>query len=320
MFPYILRRLSWTVASIAFVVLLTFAVFFLLPSGDVASRFAGKAPTPEVIAEIRERLHLSDPWWQQFATFASNFVKGDAEGWPGLGYSYAGGVSVLSEITARAPRTIVLVIGASVLWLVVGVSVGIVSAMWPRSLVDRGVMVLALVGISTPVFWLGLMALWLFSRTLGWTGGTGYTPLAEGFGAWLSHLILPWCVLAFLYAGYYARMTRNSLLETLNEDYIRTARAKGLSETRIMLKHALRMSATLIATMYGMDVALLIGGAVITESVFNIQGLGWLAVESALNQDLPVVVGVVLVTASAVAIMNMLVDILYALIDPRVAL
>jgi peptide/nickel transport system permease protein len=162
------------------------------------------------------------------------------------------------------------------------------------------------------------MALWIFWRELGWTAGTGYTPISEGVGEWFSHLILPWCVLAMLYAAIYARMTRNNLLETLGEDYIRTARAKGLPERTVILKHGLRASLTPIVTLFGLDVALLVGGAIITESLFNIQGLGWLAYTGARTQDLPIVLGVVLLTATAVALMNLVIDIVYAFLDPRV--
>ena len=173
-------------------------------------------------------------------------------------------------------------------------------------------------GISTPVFWLGLMALYIFWRQLGWTGGTGYVSPVDSITGFFSHMILPWIVLALLYAAFYARMTRNNLLETLGEDYIRTARAKGLSERSVIFKHGLRASLTPIVTMFGLDIALLVGGAIITESVFNLQGLGYLAINNALQQDLPVVLGVVLLAAVAVAVTNLIVDILYAFIDPRV--
>jgi peptide/nickel transport system permease protein len=176
----------------------------------------------------------------------------------------------------------------------------------------------ALFGISAPVFWLGLMALYIFWRELGWTSGTGYVPLANGVGPWFSHLILPWSCLALLYMAIYARMTRNNLLETLGEDYIRTARAKGLSERNVIFKHALRASLTPIVTLFGLDIALLLGGAIITESVFNLQGLGWMAINAAQTQDLPDVIGVVVVSASAIAVMNLVVDIVYAFLDPRV--
>jgi peptide/nickel transport system permease protein len=162
------------------------------------------------------------------------------------------------------------------------------------------------------------MSLYIFWRRLGWTGGTGYVSPSDSVTGFFSHMILPWCVLALLYAAFYARMTRNNLLETLGEDYIRTARAKGLSERRVIFKHGLRASLTPIVTMFGLDIALLVGGAVITESVFNIQGLGYLAINDALQQDLPVVLGVVLVASVAVALANLIVDILYAFIDPRV--
>jgi peptide/nickel transport system permease protein len=221
-------------------------------------------------------------------------------------------------IIARAPRTLFLIIGASFLWLFLGVTVGVISAVKRRTPVDRFAMGFALFGISTPVFWLGLMALFIFWRQLGWTGGSGYVSPVDSLSGFFSHMILPWTVLALLYAAFYARMTRNNLLETLGEDYIRTARAKGLSERTVIFKHGLRASLTPIVTMFGLDIALLVGGAIITESVFNLQGLGYLAINNALQQDLPVVLGVVLLASVAVAIANLVVDVLYAFIDPRV--
>jgi peptide/nickel transport system permease protein len=318
MLIYIARRLAWTVAVILAVLLVTFAVFFLLPNGDPALRFAGKSPTEDQIALIRHRLHLDKPFYVEFGYFVKNFVTGDENGWPGLGYSYGNFVSVKSEITDRAPRTLWLIAGAATLWLTGGVAIGVLSAVKRRTLIDRLAMGFALFGISAPVFWLGLMALYIFWKTLHWTGGSGYVPLADGVGHWFSHLILPWCVLALLYMAIYARLTRNNLLETLGEDYIRTARAKGLSERRVIFRHGLRASLTPIVTIFGLDIALLVGGAIITESVFNLQGLGWLAITAAIGQDLPTVLGVVLCTATAVAIMNLVVDIVYAFLDPRV--
>jgi len=315
---YIARRLAWTLVVVAAVIAITFAVFYLLPAGDPALRFAGKNPNPAEITQIRERLGLNQPWYVQFGRFTQHFFTGDQYGWPGLGYTYASGASVKSLIMQRAPRTLFLIAGAAFIWLVLGVSIGVISAVRRRSVVDRTAMGFALVGISTPVFWLGLMALFIFWRQLGWTGGTGYVSPVDSVTGFFSHMILPWIVLALLYAAFYARMTRNNLLETLGEDYIRTARAKGLSERQVIFKHGLRASLTPIVTMFGMDVALLVGGAVITESVFNLQGLGYLAINDALQQDLPVVLGVVLLAAVAVAMANLIVDILYAFIDPRV--
>jgi peptide/nickel transport system permease protein len=315
---YIARRLVWTVVVVFCVLAITFAVFYLLPAGDPALRFAGKNPTDAEIAQIHHRLGLDKPWYVQFGKFSGRFFVGDKYGWPGLGYTYAGQTSVKSLIIARAPRTLFLIAGASILWLFSGVAVGVISAVKRRSLTDRLAMGFALFGISTPVFWLGLMGLYIFWRQLGWTAGTGYVSPADSITGFFSHMILPWIVLALLYAAFYARMTRNNLLETLGEDYIRTARAKGLSERKVIFKHGLRASLTPIVTMFGLDIALLVGGAIITESVFNLQGLGYLAINNALQQDLPIVLGVVLVTSVAVALANLVVDILYAFIDPRV--
>ncbi len=318
MLLYIVRRLLWATLVVLIVLMLTFAVFYLMPSGDPALRFAGKSPTPENLALIRERLGLDQPWYEQYALFVKNFFTGDEYGWPGLGYSYGGSVSVLSEVRERAPRTLLLIVGAATIWIIVGVSVGVLSAVKRRTAADRMAMGFVLFGISAPVFWLGLMALFIFWKKLHLTGGTGYIPVTESVSGFFSHMILPWSVLALLFAATYARMTRNTLLETLGEDYIRTARAKGLSERTVIVHHALRASLIPIVTMFGMDVALLVGGAIITESVFNIQGLGWLAIDSTLNQDLPTVVGVVTLGAVAVVIMNVIVDIAYAFLDPRV--
>jgi len=315
---YIARRLVWTVIVIGCVLAITFVVFYLLPNGDPALRFAGHSPTQAEIAQIHHRLGLDKPWYIQFAKFVQHFFLGDQYGWPGLGYTFASGSSVKAIIFQRAPRTLFLIAGAAIIWLFAGVAIGILSAVKRRSLIDRLAMGFALFGISTPVFWLGLMALFIFWRTLGWTSGTGYVSPVDSLSGFFSHMILPWSVLALLYAAFYARMTRNNLLETLGEDYIRTARAKGLSERQVIFKHGLRASLTPIVTMFGMDIALLVGGAVITESVFNIGGLGYTAINSALDQDLPLVLGVVLVGSVAVVLANLIVDILYAFIDPRV--
>src|SRR5215471_10975673 len=197
MLIYIARRLAWTVLVVFTVLFITFLVFFKLPNGDPALRFAGKSPTTEQLQEIRARLHLDKPFYVEFGYFVKNFVTGDEYGWPGLGYSYGNFESVKSQITQRTPRTLWLIARAATLWLAMG---------------------FALFGISAPVFWLGLMALFIFWRKLGWTGGTGYVPLSNGVGPWFSHLILPWTVLALLYMAIYARVTRNNLLETLGED------------------------------------------------------------------------------------------------------
>jgi peptide/nickel transport system permease protein len=193
-----------------------------------------------------------------------------------------------------------------------------VSAVKRRSLVDRLSMGFALFFVSAPVFWLGLMALWLFWFKLGVAPGTGYVPIARSFGSWLSHMIMPWVVLALLFAAFYARMTRGNLIETMGQDYIRTARVKGLPEWRVIYKHGLRSSLTPVLTMFGMDLGTLFGGAVITETVFNLQGIGQWAVTSVFQSDLPAILAVTIVTALAITVMNLIVDIVYAYLDPRV--
>jgi peptide/nickel transport system permease protein len=315
---YIVRRVLWAILVVLIVTLLAFAIFYLLPAGDPAVRFAGKSPTPETLAEVRHQLQLDKPWIVQYGLFVKRLVVGDQYGWPGLGFSFDTRQPVLDELKDRAPRTLFLAFGAAIIWVIVGVAIGTLSALKPGSIWDRLAMGFALFGISAPVFWLGLMALFIFWQKLGWLPGTGYVPLDENPKEWFTHLILPWCVLALLYAAFYARMTRGNLLETMEEDYIRTARAKGLRERQVVVHHGLRASLTPVVTMFGMDVALLIGGAVITETVFNIQGLGNWAVSSVFRQDFPATLAVVVVGAVAVTFMNLIVDLVYAWLDPRV--
>jgi peptide/nickel transport system permease protein len=318
MLAYLARRLTWAVVVLLCVTALTFAVFFLLPPGDPAERFVGKQPTEESIALVRHNLGLDRPWYVQYGKFVKAIVVGDEYGWPGLGYSYDSRVSIREKVIEKAPRTLSLIAGAAVIWLVAGVLIGVLSAIKRRTVVDRLAMGFALFGISAPVFWLGLMALFIFWYKLNLTGGTGYVDFTTSPSQWASHLILPWIVLALLYAAIYARMVRGNLLDTMGEDFIRTARAKGLSERTVIFRHGLRASLAPIVTMLGLDIALLVGGAVITESVFNLDGLGFMAIDSVLRKDLPGVLGVVLVGTFAVVVANLLVDIAYAFLDPRV--
>ncbi len=318
MLAYILRRLGWALLVLLGVTFITFSIFYLLPPGDPALRFVGKQPTPESIALVRHNLGLDRPFYVQYAKFLKAIVLGDKYGWPGLGFSYDSSIPIRQKILEKAPRTLSLIAGASIIWLVTGVLIGVVSAIRRRTIVDRLAMGFALFGISAPVFWLGLMALFIFWYKLNLTAGTGYTPIADNPEQWASHLILPWIVLALLFAAIYARMVRGNLLDAMGEDFIRTARAKGLSERRVIFRHGLRASLAPIVTMFGLDIALLVGGAVITESVFNLDGLGFMAVDSVFRQDLPATLGVVLVATFAVVIMNLIVDIIYAFLDPRV--
>jgi peptide/nickel transport system permease protein len=321
---YIVRRVLWAVLVVLVVTLLTFFIFYVLPPGDPARRFAGRAPTAETIAAVRKEFGLDKPWYEQYGIFVKDLVTGDQYGWPGLGFSYDTGVPVRDELFHRLPRTLFLAIGAAILWVLMGVTIGVISAVRRGTRLDRAAMGFALFGVSAPVFWLGLVALYLFSDTGGgpeWLRvlpGTGYVPFSQSPKEWFLHLILPCFVLSLLYAAFYARMTRGNLIDTMGEDYIRTARAKGLSERKVIMKHGLRASLTPVVTMFGMDFALLIGGAVITETVFNWQGVGAWVVGATFNSNLPVVVAVVLTGAIFVALFNLAVDITYAYLDPRV--
>ena len=318
---YVIRRLMWVVFVLLLVTFLTYLIFFKLPPGGadaVAIRFAGKQPTPEAIAQVKEQFGLNHPWYIQYYTFAKHIFLGDEYGWPGLGFSFNTRSPLKPLILDRLIITAQLALGAALVWLVIGIPIGILSALRPRSLGDRLAMGFALFGVSAPVFWLGLMFLYLFWYKLGLAAGTGYIPISQGFFTWLNHMIMPWVVLALLYAAFYARMSRGNLIETMTEDYIRTARAKGLSEGRVVVKHGLRASLTPVVTMFGMDLGALLGGAIITETVFNLQGLGRLAVQSVFSFDLYAVVDVTILAAFFVVFANLIVDIVYAYLDPRV--
>jgi peptide/nickel transport system permease protein len=315
---YIIRRLLYVVFVILVITLITFVIFYVLPPTDPAIAFAGKQPTPETIAQVKRQFGLDKPLYQQYAQFVRNIFLGDRYGWPGLGFSFDSRSPVKTELFRRAGVTIQLAVGAALVWLLLGIPIGVVSALKRRSLVDRGAMGFALFGISAPVFWLGLMALWIFWHQLGVAPGTGYVPLGTSPVQWFQHMVMPWLVLSLLYAAFYARMVRGNLIETMGEDYIRTARAKGLSERKVIMKHGLRSSLTPVVTMFGLDFGLLLGGAVITETVFNLQGLGSYVVNAVLGGDLPVILGLTVVAAFFVTFLNFVVDILYAYLDPRV--
>lgn len=316
---YIIRRLIWVVFVLLVIVFLTYVIFFLLPAGDPVVRFAGRSAQPQVLETIRHQFGLDKPWYIQYATFAKNVFLGDQYGWPGLGFSFSTRVPLKDIVFERMSVTIQLAVGAAVVWLLVGIPIGILSALRPRTLMDRTAMTLALIGISAPVFFIGPLALYLFWFKLHWLPGTGYFPVGQyGFVAWFSHWILPWSVLAVLFAAFYARLTRANLMETMSEDYIRTARAKGLHERRVVLKHGLRAGLTPIVTIFGLDLAVLLGGAIITESIFNLPGIGQYTILSVRALDLYAILDITLIAAFFVTLANLVVDIVYAFLDPRV--
>ena len=268
---------------------------------------------------MQHELGLDHPVWVQYLLFLKHLVLGDQFGWPGLGFSYVNHSSVRSLLAGRVVVTLVLAVGAALLWLAMGITIGVISAIRQRSVWDRLSLGFAIFFISAPVFWLGLVLLWVFWYKLGVAAGTGYFPPGQyGLLTWLDHMILPWFTLALLYAGWYARMTRGAVLDTLRQDYVRTARAKGLGETRILLRHVLRACITPILTMFGMDLAALVSGTVIVEVVFNLNGLGQWVVQSVTSDDIPSVLAVTVLAALAVMVANLIVDILYAYVDPRV--
>lgn len=317
MTAYIIRRLAWVVVALFAVSLLTFVIFYALPSADPAALRAGKHPTPELVAQIRHNLGLDEPLLTQYGEYMKRLVLHFD-----FGYSYQNDASVNSLIVDRIGATISLTIGAVVLWLVMGVSVGIISAVRRQSLADRVSMGAALIGISAPVYWLGLVMLFLFSADIGkvhlFEGANSYAPITEDPAQWFGSLVMPWFVLAVSFAAFYARLLRANLTEVMEQDYIRTARAKGLSERRVILKHGVRSAVTPLVTVLGLDIGILLGGAILTETVFNIPGIGRLAYDSILRADLPVIQGTVLLGAFFIIFFNLIVDIVYAFLDPRV--
>jgi peptide/nickel transport system permease protein len=316
---YIVRRLIGMVLLLIVVSGVTFFVFNVFPSTDPAALRAGRQPTPEVIQAIREDLGLDRPLPVQFVDYIWGvFAHQD------FGRSYVSNVDVLDEIKRDLPATISLAIGGVIVWLTFGLSIGIISAVKHRTVFDRLAIGLSLIAISAPVYWLGLVALYLFAPDfgvfgLGFVGGQGsYKPFSDNPSEWFQSLILPWFVLATTFAAVYARLLRGSLLDVLGEDYIRTARAKGLNERTVILKHGVRSAITPVVTVLGLDIGILLGGAILTESVFNIPGIGRLAYDAITRGDLPIVQGTVLFGAFFIIIMNLIVDILYAFLDPRV--
>ena len=316
MAAYILRRLLWTVLLLLVITAVTFLIFYVLPSGDPAKLRAGRAPSPETIAAIRHSLGLDKSLPVQYFDYVKKLVLHFD-----FGRSYVNDVPVKDAMFDRLPNTVFLVLGAAVIWFLAGVGVGIVSAVARGSFWDRFLMGGALVAISAPVYWLGLVTLYLFSDDIGqWHifPGAGSYQDAHGFfnKAWT--LVLPWLVLAAAFSAIYARLLRSNLLETMGEDYIRTARAKGLVERRVVLRHGVRSAITPVITVLGLDIGILMGGAILTETVFNIDGIGRLSYDAIQRGDLSTIQGTTLVLALAVALMSLLVDILYAFLDPRV--
>jgi peptide/nickel transport system permease protein len=318
MLRFLIRRLLFGIVVLWVVTVVVFAIFFLAPN-DPARLIAGRMATPATVAAVRHNLGLDRPVYVQYGDFVWNLLHGN------LGYSYYRGQPVTQLLLSRLPVTASLSVGAAVLWLVIGVGIGVLAAVRPRSLEDRAATVFALVFYSMPPFLLGLVLLYLLFFRLHLAGvtffaGGGYVPLTEDPLGWAQHLLLPWITLAMVTSVTYVRLTRGSMLDVLGEDYVRTARSKGIGELRVIVVHALRSALTPVVTQFGVDLATLLGGAIVTEQVFGLPGLGQLSVQSVTNQDLPVIIGTVILFAFFIVAANILVDVLYAVLDPRVRL
>ena len=333
MVTFIVRRLIATVFLLIVVSMITYAVFFLIPrlagqnAYQLATEYVGQDPTRATVIAIEIKLGLNQPIYVQYGRFLGGLVFGEHYNAgpnttycppPCFGYSFKSQQPVWPQMVSSMPVTISIVVGAAILWLVGGVTIGVISALKRGTLFDRFSMGLALAGVSLPIFFTGLISLELFSYKWPIFPNVTYVGITTNPLLWARNLVLPWITLAFLYVALYARLTRAGMLETMSEDYIRTARAKGLPERTVIVRHGLRAALTPIITIFGMDLGALLGGAILTETTFSLHGLGQFTILAINNQDLPEIMGVTMLAAFFIIIANLVVDILYAVVDPRV--
>jgi peptide/nickel transport system permease protein len=311
MIAYIVRRLLATIPVMLLVAIIVFLLVHLTP-GDPASVIAGDNATSDQIALIRASLGLDEPLWRQFAIWIVRVLQGD------LGRSLFWNQTVAELILQRAEPTISLAMTTLLLAVLIAITLGVLAAWKAGSIIDRAVMGLAVAGFSVPVFVVGYLLVYVFAIDLKWLPVQGYRPISEGVWPWFERLILPSVALGLAYVALIARITRTTMLEVLAEDYVRTAHAKGVAQRPVLLKHALKNAAVPIVTVVGIGVALLIGGVVITETVFNIPGIGRLVVDAIARRDYPIIQGVILVFSGVYVLVNLLVDLSYTLFDPRV--
>ncbi|HEY6781112.1 MAG TPA: ABC transporter permease [Thermoleophilaceae bacterium] len=311
---FIIRRVIQMVLVLFAVSVITFLIFNIIPNGDPAVRMAGKNPTNSQIEKIREDWGFNDGIVTQYVTTMKKVFTGDLE-------SYFTQLDVGEEIWKGLPRTLSLAVGAAVLWFVVAVAFGLYSAMRAGKFADRFLTIIALIGISLPVFWIGALMNYYLGFKAGIFPNGGYVEFTKSPVDWAYHLILPWTALAILFIGFYSRLLRSNVLDTINEDYVRTARAKGLSERRVMVHHVLRTSMIPIVTLWGLDFGAVIGGgAILTETVFDLQGVGQYTAEAIGQLDVPPVLAVTMFSAFFIVLLNAIVDIMYAYLDPRIRL
>ena len=320
MFQYLVRRILWAIVLFLTITIVAYVIFFIIPA-DPAQLACGQRASPECIRNATQNLGLDKPVYVQYWKFLTRLVVHHD-----LGKSYFNRQSVNTTVLNAAPVTASLVLGGAVLWMLVALPIGILSALRPRSLLDRSAMVFVLIGISAHPVWIGLILSYVVGYKLGWTPITGYcdffNPSTDCGGPvqWAWHMILPWITFAVLFAALYVRMIRANVMETSGEDYVRTARAKGAPEHVVIRSHILRNALLPVVTMLGMDIGVALGGAIFTETIFALPGLGQTALTAITNFDLPTVQGVVVFATISIIVFNLVVDLLYAVIDPRIRL
>jgi peptide/nickel transport system permease protein len=311
---FILNRVVGAIALLIAVSILTFLIFQAIPSGDPALRRAGRLATPQDVQNVRHQWGFDQPIYVQYVKTMGKVFSGSV-------VSYTQQINVMDEIKRGLPATISLAVGAGIIWFSLGVLFGFLSAMRAGRLLDRGLTVLALIGVSTPVFFLGAMMLYYLGFKAKLFPLGGYVKLTDNPWQWFYHLLMPWAALSVLFIGVYSRVLRGTILDTINEDYVRAARAKGISERRVMVRHVLRNSMIPVISLFGLDFAAVIGGgAILTESVFQLHGVGQYAADSIFRLDVPPVLVISMLTAFTVVIFGAIVDVVYALLDPRIRL
>ena len=324
MLEFLIRRIFWAIFLFFAATMITYVIFFVIPDDPAALALGQKGATcASCLKAVRHSMGLDLPIWKQYGLFVWRLV---VHGY--FGRSFISRLPVRTILSSRVPVTASLVLGGAVFWLALSIPIGIYSALRPRSLFDRAAMVFVLIGISAHPVWIGLILSYVFGVKLGWTPTSGYCPPLHGGAGWLCsgpiqwayHMLLPWCTFMLLFSALYVRLIRATVMETMSEDYVRTARAKGAPERRVLVRHVLRNSMIPIVTILGMDIGLALGGAVFTESIFNLPGLGRGLIDAANGEDLPVVVGITVFATLCVIVFNFLVDVLYGVLDPRVRL
>ena len=314
MIAFLIRRLLGALLVLIAVSFITYLIFIKIPGGDPATRIAGRTATDQNIADIREKLRLNDPFYEQYWAMMKSLFSGSL-------VSYSSQLNVVDQIKAGIPATFSLCIGAAIIWLFFGILVGIIAAVTAGRWPDTAITILALIGISMPVFWLGIIARYFFAQghPFAFMPDGGYVPFTDNPWQWFTHLLMPWWVLAILFIGFYGRVLRSNILDTINEDYVRTAKAKGLPYQRVMVKHVLRNSLIPIVTLFGLDFAAVIGGsAILTETVFDLKGVGWYAAQAVQALDLPPIIGVTIYATFFIVLFSVVVDLAYAYLDPRI--